>query len=174
VVLALAGYGAAYYLSKFGGGFNGRVYEPMPSLAFIKAWPSPGQELSPRDLGKKIYTDNCLTCHQASGLGIPNMNPPLAGSEWVIASKPDRLIRIVLNGLQGPIEVKGAQYNANMFPFKDILKDEQIANVLTYIRSEWGNQASEVTPEEVAAVREQVKARPLQWTAPALLEIPVE
>jgi mono/diheme cytochrome c family protein len=105
-------------------------------------------------------------------MGTPGMFPPLGGSEWVTAEGHQRIIRIVLNGLNGPIEVSGQQYNNVMLAWRDMLKDEEIAAVLTFIRSEWGNRADAVTAEEVAKVREATKDRTTYWTAQELLQIP--
>lgn len=126
--------------------------------------------LTRAQLGKKVYVANCATCHQANGLGIPAMFPPLAGSEWVTGSE-ERIIRIVLHGLNGPITVAGHDYNNVMPGLGGVLKDEQIANVLSYIRAEWGNTAPEVQPETVAKVRADTAGRTTPWTAAELLQI---
>ncbi|HXG46731.1 MAG TPA: hypothetical protein VNO52_03840, partial [Methylomirabilota bacterium] len=93
-------------------------------------------------------------------------------SEWVLAPKPDRLIRIVLNGLSGPIEVKGAQFNNVMLPWRDALSDQQVADVLSYIRNEWGNKAPFVKPDEVKAIRDATADKGVNWTAEELKAIP--
>lgn len=103
--------------------------------------------------GKQLYA-TCAACHQADGKGIPNAFPPLAGSEWV-NGPAENLIRIQLRGLQGPITVKGAQYNSVMPPQAQ-QSDAEIAAVLTYVRSNFGNDASPVTPDQVKALREEV------------------
>jgi mono/diheme cytochrome c family protein len=121
-------------------------------------------------LGKPVYMNNCATCHQATGMGVPGAFPPLAGSEWVTGSE-ERIVRIVLHGLKGPITVAGKQYDNVMAPLGAVLKDEQIANVLSYIRSEWGNAAPEVLPETVAKVRADTAGRNGSWTAPELLQV---
>lgn len=175
VLLALAGYGSANYVEHFGGGYNPGVPEAYPSHAYLKKFPPYGEAVGPIASGKKVYETYCQICHQATGLGLPGQFPPLAGSEWVLPEKPDRIIRIVLNGLAGPIEVNGAQFNGAMFAFKDMpLTDEDIANVLSYIRNTWGNKASEVTADQVKAIRGDVSGRGTPWSAPELLNIPVE
>jgi mono/diheme cytochrome c family protein len=103
------------------------------------------------DAGQKVYSTYCLSCHQADGSGVPKMNPPLIKTEWVLGDKT-RLINIVLHGFQTPIEVNGDSYNGVMAAH-DFLKDEDIAHVLTYVRSNFGNAASEITAAEVAEVR---------------------
>ena len=100
--------------------------------------------------GQVIFEQNCLTCHQANGSGVPNLNPPLRGTEWVVGDKT-RLINVLLKGLQGQ-EIDGEMYD-NAMPAHDFLDDAQIADVLTYIRSNFGNKADAVKAEEVRAVR---------------------
>lgn len=126
--------------------------------------------LTRAQLGKRIFTSICMTCHQATGQGVPGQYPPLAGSEWAQGNE-ERVIRIVLHGLNGPITVEGKEYNNVMAPLGAVLKDEQIANVLSYVRSEWGNKAAEVQPETVAKVRAETAAHTGFWTAPELLKI---
>ena len=104
------------------------------------------------ELGKAQYV-LCTACHGADGNGLPNLGPPLAGSEWVLGPVQN-LIRIQLRGLTGPITVKGVEYNppAPMAPMS-YQTDEQLAAVLTYVRNSFGNKASPVTPEQVKALR---------------------
>ncbi|MFD2571335.1 c-type cytochrome [Spirosoma soli] len=100
--------------------------------------------------GQVIYEQNCLTCHQANGSGVPSLNPPLKGTDWVLGDKT-RLINVLLKGLQGQ-DIDGEPYD-NAMPAHDFLSDADIADVLTYIRSNFGNKASAVTADEVKAVR---------------------
>ena len=127
--------------------------------------------------GKTVYMQVCFACHQPTGLGLPGMFPPLAGSDWAAAKKPDRMIRMVLHGVTGPININGKPFTtpAPMMPPQGAaLSDTQIADVLSYVRSEYGNKASIVTPEMVKAIREAEKARAAMWTEAELLKIPVE
>jgi glucose/arabinose dehydrogenase/mono/diheme cytochrome c family protein len=101
--------------------------------------------------GARVYGIYCGTCHQRNGQGASGRFPPLAGTTWVTGDKK-KLIGIALKGLEGPIDVNGEQFNATM-PQHSFLSNEEIANVLTYIRENFGNKAAPVTPEEVAAVR---------------------
>jgi len=128
--------------------------------------------------GKEVYMKvgpgggMCFTCHQPTGLGLPGQFPPLAGSDWVLGNK-ERLIKITMHGLMGEIEVNGVKYNNVMAPPgipPGSLTDQQIADVLTYIRNDWGNSASSISPEEVANIRESVKDRPSMqmWTSAEL------
>ena len=128
--------------------------------------------------GKEVYMKvgpgggMCFTCHQPTGLGLPGQFPPLAASDWVLGNK-ERLIKITMHGLMGEIEVNGVKYNNVMAPPgipPGSLTDQQIADVLTYIRNDWGNSASSISPEEVANIRESVKDRPSMqmWTSAEL------
>jgi cytochrome c len=118
----------------------------------------------PMELGKVTYKSTCSACHQAAGQGLPGAFPPLAGSEWVNDADPGKVIRIVLNGVQGPITVKGTVYQGVMPSHKDLLDDRKVAAILTYIRSSWGNQGGAVKPEEVAKIRAEVSSRASAWT----------
>jgi mono/diheme cytochrome c family protein len=99
---------------------------------------------------------------------MPAQFPPLAGSEWVNAAGPNRVIRIALHGLTGPIQVKGQDWDFNMVPFGDILSDAELAAVISHVRNSFGNSASMVKPEQVKAVREKTAGRSQAWTAPEL------
>jgi glucose/arabinose dehydrogenase/mono/diheme cytochrome c family protein len=103
---------------------------------------------------EKLYNTFCGTCHQRNGKGARGRMPPLAGTDWVTGNK-ERLITVVLNGLQGPLEINGELYNSVM-PSHRFLKDEEIATILTYIRKSFGNQAGPVSEEEVRRVRAQL------------------
>ena len=105
--------------------------------------------------GKKIYLARCLTCHQVDGLGVQNMNPPLAGTTYVLGDKT-RLINIVLNGFNERVEIDGDIYN-NPMPSQSTLTDQEIADVLTYVRNSFGNKASVVNASEVKKVRGTAK-----------------
>lgn len=101
--------------------------------------------------GKAVYNKYCLTCHQSDGSGVPNMHPPLGPGSWV-ENEPEELIAIMMKGLSGKIEVNGQEYK-NFMPSHAKLTDEEIADVLTYIRSSFGNNLGPVTPEMVAKIR---------------------
>ena len=105
--------------------------------------------------GKKVYIQFCVTCHQADGGGVPNLNPPLEKTSYVLGSKT-RLIRIVLKGLNTHEEIDGESYSNVMAPF-NFLTDLQISDVLTYIRNSFGNKAIAVTPGDVKYVRVRTK-----------------
>ncbi len=105
-----------------------------------------------RRTGEQVYSQVCVTCHQANGQGIVGMYPPLAGSEWMNKSS-ETLIKIVLHGLMGEVEVKGVRYNNVMSPWGAVLQDEETANVLTYVRNSWGNSGAEISVQEVTEIR---------------------
>jgi mono/diheme cytochrome c family protein len=101
--------------------------------------------------GAVVYKNVCITCHQADGGGVPNMNPPLIKTTYVLGDKA-RLAHIVLAGLAEPIEINGDDYKQHM-PAQAYLTDQQVADVLTYVRNSFGNKASAVQVAEVKAVR---------------------
>ena len=140
--------------------------KPAPK-AEAKPAPKPAPEVkATAKTGEQVYTQVCVTCHQANGEGMTGVYPPLAGSEWMAKSN-ETLIKIVLHGLMGEIEVKGAKYNNVMSPWGSALNDEEIANVLTYVRSSWGNTGDAVKADEVKAVREANKGH-APWQAAEL------
>ncbi|MDB6020975.1 MAG: cycA 2 [Pedosphaera sp.] len=177
-LLGLLIYWGMLHLEDHAGEFNAQVYEPYTSFKMV-------YDLQPRDPdairkleGQKIYNTTCAACHQATGLGSAAINaPPLAGSEWVNAEGPNRVIRIVLNGLKGPVTVKGQAYGAGLMAhWRDVYTDEQLAGILTFIRQnkDWGNNAPAITPAQVKAIRDKTAKRSLDeaWTADELLKIP--
>lgn len=115
----------------------------------------------PNAKGREIFMKICVICHQRDGEGKDGVAPPLVGSEWVLAPGGGRLARIVLNGLKGPIRVRGRTWNLVMPPWRENLNDDQVAVVLSYVRSALGNNhAPPVTPELVAAARQNTRAMP--------------
>ena len=111
--------------------------------------------------GHEIYfrDAHCATCHQPDGKGLDPAFPPLANSEWVTGD-PDRLIKLTLHGMMGPFELNGKKYDGlvPMTPFGGILKDDEVAAVLTYVRNTFSNKAPAVSPSQVSKVREATKA----------------
>lgn len=125
---------------------------------------APAGTASPEQLeeGKKVYM-TCMPCHQPTGLGLPPVFPPLAKTEYVNGS-PERLAAMILKGNAGPMTVDGKQYN-NIMPGQEAtLNDNQIAAVMTYVRQSFGNNASPVTPDLVAAARKKFAGRTTPWT----------
>jgi mono/diheme cytochrome c family protein len=173
-VAAFCGW-AGFYLQRYGGGFEAQVYDENASNRG-PAGTNAVAVIDPYVQGKRLFADTCAKCHQPDGQGLPGQYPPLAGSEWVLAPGPARMIRIVLDAAQGPIKVKGADYNNVMTPWRDTLTDQQLASVITYVRTQkdWGHNASPVTPEEVSAIRKKTKDRPAlgPWTSVELAGLP--
>lgn len=101
--------------------------------------------------GLIVFTQNCVSCHQADGGGVPHMNPPLIKTPWVLGDQT-RLIKIVLNGFKEDVEINGDRYS-NVMPAFNYLKDQEIADVLTYVRNNFGNKASAVTLKKVTDTR---------------------
>ncbi|MEZ6087521.1 MAG: c-type cytochrome [Pirellulaceae bacterium] len=132
-------------------------------------------------LGAEVYAreSHCATCHQPSGQGLPNLYPPIDGSLWTTGNE-DRLIRLVLDGMHGTIEVKGKRYSSPPLPpmtgFRHLLNDEEIAAVLTYVRNSWSNRAKPITAQHVARMRGINRGEDASfWSAVDLLaEYPME
>jgi len=113
---------------------------------------APKTKAEKTELGRKLFSSICAACHQPTGQGLPNVFPPLAGSDFLNSDK-NRAIKLVLNGRQGELVVNGMKYNNSMpkFPFSD----DDIANVLTFVYSSFGNAGLEVRPEEVKLLRSE-------------------
>jgi mono/diheme cytochrome c family protein len=104
--------------------------------------------------GEKLYKMRCLACHQADGGGVPNMNAPLDGSSNVVGKDIARLVKIVKNGFNERVALDGFYYSNAMTPNPDF-KDQDIADVLTYIRNSWTNKASNVTLAQVQQAKKK-------------------
>ena len=170
-------YAGALYFDAHGGDFDAHVYAPVRNLEELALYqPSRGAEEELIHKGEGIYKGTCGQCHQASGLGAAGQFPPLCGSEWVLESDPSRLIRIALQGAQGPITVKGQEWNLIMSLNATTLgiADADLAAVLSYVRNAWGNKAPIVTEAQIKAAKEDSKGHPLQWTASELNTVPVK
>ena len=141
----------------------------------------PPKRLSPEDqkvyeLGSTIYQreSHCATCHLSNGKGNGLVYPSLVGSAWVNGSE-ERLVKMALHGLWGKLEVNGKTYDPArgvppMTAFKNLLNDEEVAAVLTFVRNTWGNSASVISPETVKLVRAKTADRTTFWTPDQLLE----
>ena len=123
-------------------------------IAFIAVSAQQTQTTS-RQRGSALYKKYCLTCHQADGSGVPRMNPPLISTSYVTGDK-EKLIKWVLQGSVQHVDIDGESYSNNM-PAQNYLTDQQIADVLTYVRSSFGNKASAVLASEVKMVRASLK-----------------
>ncbi|HLP09347.1 MAG TPA: cytochrome c [Opitutaceae bacterium] len=159
------------YLGRYSGNFDPLVYNEEAGAAGAAA-AGPSAAPDPITVGKRLFAQNCATCHQATGQGLPGVYPPLAGSEWATGN-PEAVGRILLHGLSGPVDVHGATYNGAMPSFGPLgsnWKDDRIAAVLTYVRQEWGNKAAPITTEQIAAIRAATASRNKAWTAAELEE----
>jgi len=136
------------------------LYNPMtksfllfPFLLFCISTFSPADELTDSvRRGQAVYTSTCVSCHQVDGAGVPGVFPPLAKSDYLMGDAR-RAIRTVLHGLEDEITVNGEPYNGQM-PAQSHLSDEQVADVLNYVRNTWGNQGPALTPAQVKAERQ--------------------
>ena len=177
VLVALLAFWGMGFLDNHGGGFNPLVYQPYDSIDELGR-DQPSTTGSIRfNKGKASFKIYCAPCHMETGLGnLGNNVPPLVHSEWVLAEGSNRLIRIVLNGLQGPVKVDGKDFDSSgMLPWRETLTDDEvIAQILTFIRgnAEWGQNASEITSEQVTKIRQETKDRGPQWTVSELLNVP--
>lgn len=162
------------YVVHYRAGFSPMVYDERFDPKTAEG--SVVKELTPEQVvaaGKKSFLQTCAACHQASGTGVAGVYPPLAGSEWVTGSE-ERLVRVLLHGLSGAVEVEGKTYNGAMPAFGKVTgggynwNEEKVSQVLTYIRQEWGNQASPITKDQVAEILAKEKARAKPWSAAEL------
>jgi len=174
VLLFLVLYGGMVYFDRNSGWFSEQVYAPYRSLQEVEAFQPVTGAPNLVQLGLQVYNKpTCVACHQANGKGLPGQFPPLIRTDWVLEPEPGRLIRAVLDGLSGPIQVEGQSYNGAMVPWRGALTDEEIAAVLTYVRQnpEWGNKAPEVKPERVKEVREKTKGRNQPFSQEELMKV---
>ena len=150
---AMLMWGAFYIVVTPTGGLSSNGDQRTLSLLESKTASSGASQID----GKQLYIGKCAACHQATGLGLAGVFPPLAASEWVVES-PVTLTHILLHGIQGKITVKGVSYQGLM-PAWNTLSDAEIAAVASYIRSDWGNNAAPITEDDVKKQRELTKAR---------------
>jgi mono/diheme cytochrome c family protein/glucose/arabinose dehydrogenase len=159
-----------------------KISDAATKLLVVMSWPGkPGDTTPPLKplteeqarrftTGKELFGQICAACHQSTGLGQDGVAPPLVDSEWALGS-PERVGRIALNGLHGPIKVGKKTVDMEM-PGLKAMDDEQIAAMLTYVRREWGHEASPIDPATIAKIRKETGDRgDLQWTAEELLAI---
>lgn len=169
-MIMILGFWAGTYLVLYSGDFRADAFDPKFKAGSTSLAAAP--EISLFDRGAKIFRNQCAACHQGDGNGLPGVYPPLPGSEWV-TDHPEILARILINGLNGPIVVKGNTYNGVMPAFGPSglnLSSRDLASVMTYIRQEWGNQASEISIELTEQYLEAYAARTTPWQAPDLRE----
>jgi len=163
IAFGLIIFASGYYLAAYSGDFRGDVFNEIRSEGGAEQTAKP---VDPLVLGQRLFNGKCAACHQPDGKGRPGQFPPLAQSDWLLGPA-ETPVRIVLFGLQGNVTVSGQQFNGNMPAFGAQLKDDQIAAVLSYVRQEWGNHATPITPDLVGQVRKSDQ-RSQPWTAEAL------
>lgn len=164
--LGAIGMWGAFYIATTPSG-EASAYGDQRTVALLRP-PVAAAGAAPAVDGKQLFGAKCAACHQASGLGVAGVFPPLAGAEWVLGGEKV-LISILLHGIQGEIEVKGNKYNGAMPAFAT-LTDAEIAGVLSYIRSDWGNQAPPIAAAAVAAQREATKDQTAAYAGGAALK----
>ena len=173
IVFLFCGFGfwAGLYLTQNSGNFAPSAFDLNAPKASLAGGPVVFEPDAAK--GEKLFLANCAACHQATGLGVPGAFPPLVKSIWVTGSE-DRLVKAILAGLAGEIEVNGVKYNGNMPNIGAGLKDAQIAHIATYVRQAWGNVAEPVMDTKVAEVRKAIGNRAQYSPADLLKEHPLE
>lgn len=161
--------GAWYFDARGGWLFNAKVYAPYASAP--EGYQPPPPSGPNRKRGQAMFEKNCAVCHNTDGAGKPGQAPPLAGSEWVNAKGVNRIIRIPLVGLTGPLTVKGQEFNLSMVGLGGGLTDDDVVDILSYIRNTWGNSAPEATADQVKKIREELGSRSQPYTAAELLKL---
>lgn len=153
-----------FYMGRYSGVFAGEeaVHAPVGPRQMMASRGAETAGAATTVDGATVFVSTCAACHQANGEGTPGLFPPLAGSEYV-TGEPARLTQIVLHGLTGPVTVNGATFNGAMPPWRQF-SDQELAAVLTYVRSSWGNAASPVTADDVARERATTAGRTTPWT----------
>jgi mono/diheme cytochrome c family protein len=160
-----------YYFDKHSGWFNKNIYAPYSSAGELDTYQPKSGEAAARARGKAVYDSVCGICHGPDGMGKPGQAPELAGSELVNAKGFNRLAHIPLMGLNGPITVGGKDWNMAMAAMGAALPDDDLAAVLTYIRSSWGNKAPPVTGDDIKKIRSSMGA-PKPMTHEELMALP--
>jgi mono/diheme cytochrome c family protein len=171
VTLVLIFFGG-HYLDTHGGLFSAKVYAPYKSPESLDSFQPLSGAAAVAARGKKVYESVCGICHSPDGMGKAGQAPPLAGSEFVNAKNFKRVACIPLQGLAGPVTVAGKEWNLSMAPMGASLSDEDLAAVLTYIRTSWGNTGGEVTADDLKKIRDAIGAHPLPLTAADLAKMP--
>jgi mono/diheme cytochrome c family protein len=165
-VIGVALFWGGWYLGRHGGEFGLATHvafadHPRSMAATVP--PATATADDPILVGKNVFSKNCQACHQQNGAGMPGVFPPLVGSEWV-TGPAEIVVRILLNGLHEPITVAGATYNGVMPAWRDVLTDQEIAAVATYIRQWAPNAAPPVETDLVSKLRAATATRATPWT----------
>lgn len=172
------------YVGRYSGRFDANEFDevphgPAPKVVAVAADPNAAVFKA----GLVVYNKSCINCHMVDGNGRPEAPyfvPPLAGSDWILAESPNRIARIALHGLNGPVKVKDTMYQGGqMNPQGQSadnptgLTNEEIANVLSYVRNSWGNKAGLVTLAQVDAIAKEAGKRAENWTVEELMKVPM-
>jgi mono/diheme cytochrome c family protein len=166
VTVATMVFWAGWYIGRRGGSFDTQTHVEYAQIGLTAGAAGDTAAKGPVDAvaeGKRIFGANCAACHQSTGLGIAGAFPPIVGSEWVTGPE-QTLIRILLNGLGGPVKVNGVAYNGAMPAWKESMTDDEISYVITYIRQWAPNAAPAVTGASVATLRKEHAARTAPWS----------
>ena len=156
-------------LTKYAGTLNESGYPKRAVITYKDKeadWVKKDKELlTAYRKGRDHYTVSCGACHQADGKGLPNMAPTLAKSEWVTGDAK-RLIGVAVHGLMGPIKVNGKAVEGvpPIMPAHGFMKDDQLAEILTYVRNAWGNRSGLITTDDIAGYRKTESDRVAPWT----------
>ncbi len=148
------------YFDEHSGWFDSQVYSPYTDADELEAYQPKSGAAAILAQGKHTYDTICAACHGPDGTGKPAQAPPLAGSEWVNAPGYQRLVEIPQLGLNGQVTVEGQTWNLSMAPMGAGLSDSDLAAVLTYIRSSFGNKGEPVTADDVKSVRATINGHP--------------
>jgi mono/diheme cytochrome c family protein len=167
----LAIFWGGWYLGRYGGSYDTSTHVALgrreASTAEEAADKAATASRDPVQAGRQIYLARCQACHQPDGKGMPGAFPPLVGSEWV-TGPAERMVRIVLDGLQGPVQVAGQTFNGAMPAWRGQLTNQEIAAVATYVRQWAPNAAPPIDSTLVAAQRAANASRTTPWTAAEL------
>jgi mono/diheme cytochrome c family protein len=172
VVMLLCTFLSLIFYDRHSGWFDAHVYGPYGTAEEVEAYQPKSGADALRLHGKAVFEMYCGSCHGNDGMGKPNQAPPLAGSEWVNTKGFNRVTSIPLEGLSGPFQVAGKDWNLVMAPMGAALPDADLAAVMTYIRSGWGNKGEEVTADDVKAIRAKIGAHPQPIAADQLKNLP--
>jgi mono/diheme cytochrome c family protein len=172
VVTLLLIFLGGYYFDQHSGWFDKNIYTPYNSTDKLEAYQPKSDAAAAFARGKTDYDRYCGICHGPDGQGKPGLFPPLAGSEFVNSAGFNRLARIPLAGLSGPVQVNGKSWSAAMPAMGATLPDDSLAAVLTYIRGSWGNKAGPVTADDIKKIRAEIGKSPAPLTADTLKALP--
>jgi mono/diheme cytochrome c family protein len=172
VVMLLCAFLGLVFYDRHSGWFDAHVYGPYGTAEEVEAYQPKSGADALRLHGKAVFEMYCGSCHGNDGMGKPNQAPPLAGSEWVNTKGFNRVTAIPLEGLSGPFQVACKDWNLVMAPMGAALPDADLAAVMTYIRSGWGNKGEEVTADDVKAIRAKLGAHPQPIAADQLKNLP--